>query len=213
MGLTMEVGLLADFNEHDPEAADWVREDLKAINKLLAHRGLGPHNEPEVLPEPQWRVDTDGCPYESIHYLRRFYSRCKSNPGWRPVPLKDEEDPLEDEFYNKEVEKLESHLVCHSDAEGYYLPIDFAPLLMGEEEGEVTGDIVGSSYQLMRELVSIAPKLGIELINGELTDDAAEKLNEQIENEDQFQNEKLAWFNFFESARLSIEHKSVIAFQ
>lgn len=210
MGIVVEVGALADS---DSESAEWFRSDMATINALLAEKGIQPHTEPESLPELHSRCDVIGYPYTSIHYLRRFYARCQSNPGSSPEPVKVDEDPTEDEFYSAEFEKFESHLVCHSDCEGYYLPIDFTEVLTGEEEGDIPGDFVGSSYQLMRELVSIAPKLGIELFGGKMSDEEAARINSEIQEDGDFHIEKMVWLDLFENARLSIEHSTAIMFQ
>jgi hypothetical protein len=61
-----------------------------------------------------------------------------------------------------ETSVLASHLLCHSDAGGYYVPVDFGDPLFLPEEAEVRGaGMVGSSQGLLAELAGIASPLGI----------------------------------------------------
>lgn len=43
MGLSIYVGALADLLEIDPEGAEWIELDLKAINECLAENGVDKH--------------------------------------------------------------------------------------------------------------------------------------------------------------------------
>ena len=46
-----------------------------------------------------------------------------------------------------------SHLLCHADYAGYYIPVDFADPLFLPEEAKIGGaGMVGSSQQLLAEL-------------------------------------------------------------
>ncbi len=50
------------------------------------------------------------------------------------------------------------HLVHHSDCEGFYVPVDFAPVLIDER---VTGEYIGSSQRLLEECRRVAERLGL----------------------------------------------------
>jgi hypothetical protein len=65
----------------------------------------------------------------------------------------------------------------------------------------------------MRELVAVAPSLGIALSNGVLADSEADRINREVEVEGPFWIEKAVWLSLFEAARLSIEHHTAICFQ
>src|SRR5688572_505740 len=67
MGLSLEVGILADLKEHDPEGAQQFREEFETLNRFLASEGLPPHHEPESC--EVWSGDMWG--YSGLHYLRR----------------------------------------------------------------------------------------------------------------------------------------------
>lgn len=212
MGLGIDVGYLADIMENDPEGVEWFQEEMAVINKALEENGIPPHVEPTKLPELKSRCELISYPYSFLHYLRRFYARATNDPDWDPTPVRDGEDPSEDKIVDKQSNKFESHLLCHSDAEGYYLPIDFEDVIVDDDE-EICGGLACSSYRLMEELVSIAPKLGIELSDGKLSDTEAQKINEESTTEaSSFWIEKIVWLSLFEAARLSLEYKTAIRF-
>jgi len=74
--------------------------------------------------------------------------------------------------------------------------------------------MLGSSFGLMRELVNLAPFIGVSLENGELSDVEAGRVNDVIEAEAEslMMRELLAWLSLYEAARLSVTHKTAIAF-
>jgi hypothetical protein len=210
MGLAISVGILADVLENDPEDADWVREELEQVNLVLSERGLPAHVEPESLPSLNTRDAMDSFPYSFLHYLRRFYAHVKADSSWQPTPILENQDPIDDDPFYKEFEiDCNSHLLCHSDAEGYYVPIDFDEVIIDER---IPGEMLGSSVRLMDELIEVAPFLNIPLTNGYLTDENAEFLAQEEEDSSPFWIERLVWFALYENARLSLEHKTAIHF-
>lgn len=211
MGLAIEVGTLSDLLENDPEGADWLREGLAAANKLLVAEGLPTHNEPTDIVIPSSRALLSSFPYSFIHYLRRAYAHRLADPNWMAAPLADSEDPTEDPLVDAELGMMTSHLICHSDAEGYYVPVDF-PEILASDGDDLPGGILGSSQRLHAELVFVAPALGIRLQAGELTDEEAARINDLTEEDDGLNREFSAWLALFEAARLSIEHKTAIVF-
>jgi hypothetical protein len=50
MGLSISVGSLADFVKNDVEGAEWFREALKEVNRVLAANGLPPHDDEDRVP-------------------------------------------------------------------------------------------------------------------------------------------------------------------
>jgi hypothetical protein len=69
-----------------------------------------------------------------------------------------------------------------------------------------------SSYRLLKELVAIAPKLGIMLEGERLTEAEADKIARDARSQQGLWIEKIVWISLFEAARLSIEHKTAICF-
>src|ERR1700722_10200635 len=97
MGLSVQVGVLADLMENDPEGAEWLREGFAAANKILSEHGLPSHSEPESLPRLKDRCSLNSYPYSFLHYLRRVYARRKEHPSWIAQPLPPGVKPTEDE--------------------------------------------------------------------------------------------------------------------
>lgn len=209
MGLGICVGSLAECDEEELEFAG---ADFVSINIVLAEAGLPAHVEPRSLPSLEYRAQLDGFPYSFLHYLRRAYARRKADPTWIATPLADNQDPGQDEVLQAEYDYMNSHLLCHSDAEGYYVPVDFDEVLFASEDAGLPGGMLGSSYRLMEELVLVAPALGIHLDNGQLSDAEVERIYVQTEKKDSCQRELETWMVLFEAARLSLEHKTAIVF-
>jgi len=213
MGLAVDVGVLAYLLENDHEGADWLEEGFASANLLLEREGLPIHAEPRTLETPAWRASIRSFPYSFIHYLRRAYAHRSANPSWMARPLEHDVDPAADPLVEDELYLLSSHLICHSDAEGFYFPIDFSDVLFADpEDSSLPGGMLGSSYRLLEELEVVAPALGIRLIDGWLPDNEAARINELACSEEGIYRELCAWLALHEAARVSIELKTAIVF-
>jgi hypothetical protein len=218
MGLAVNVGLLGYWlQQEDNEAAEEFRESMGQVNEVLAEKGLPQHQEPENIGivKRQGVSIISGFSYSCLYHLRRIYALTINDQDWIPTPTPPGGSPADDDVIEEETDMLESHLLCHSDCAGYYLPIDFIDIIVDiKEENRISGGILCSSYRLMEELVLIAPKLGIELQAGQLSDEEAKKVSaaQNPNSGDDFWNEKTAWLCLFEAARLSIEYKTAICF-
>ncbi|ALG06542.1 hypothetical protein [Kibdelosporangium phytohabitans] len=141
--------------------------------------------------------------YSTVHFLRRAYALTKAG---RPVtPVSTIPDMEQDsDVVAEEAEMFESHLLCHSDSDGYYVPVDF-------ETPEVVDDqFVGSSQRLLVELRFCAAALGIALAeDGTLSDAEAERINAL---ETPYPFEWLAWLALHEACLMSIESGHAIVF-
>jgi hypothetical protein len=211
MGLSVSVGLLAwSLAEGEHEQAERVRRDVREINRLLAANGLPAHVEPETLPPFKDRCRGVGMPYDMIHHLRRAVAYARQAPAaFTPLPAGADptRDPrVESELYGR----FDSHLICHSDCDEFYVPIDFPdPLYDDQTAGPIAG-VLGSSQGAMRELLLVAPLLGIRLNGPALPDERAEEINGA--GVGPLYVERYVWLKLFEAVRLSIELGSVVAF-
>jgi len=212
MGLDIGVGALADLLAHDADSAAWIRRSLKKVNALLAKEKLPAHDEPETLPPLRSRAAICGYPYSFLHHLRRFAAHAKTKPKWKPKPFPESKDPADDPVVIDELAMLDSHLLCHSDCEGFYVPVDFPDPLFSTSKIKVPGDMLGSSQGLMRELIAVAPFLGIKLKYGVLSNAEAKRINKAVKEDAPFWIELCVWLSLFEAARLSIEHRTAICF-
>ncbi len=94
-----------------------------------------------------------------------------------------------------------------------FVPWGFATPILTDHSDELWGEPVpvflGSLPTLIRELIDVAPLLGIPLTGEELTDDMAMRIRESSKLTDGdsllYSNERLSWLLLFEGARLSTE--------
>ncbi|MFV1872762.1 MAG: hypothetical protein ACMZ64_05485 [Oleiphilus sp.] len=189
MGVMFCVGAYARALVDDPEEAESIEIQLASINSVLRERGIEEHNEPIKLKQLDNRALYGSIRYSALFSLRECYIDYSS----------ENESVL--------ASGLASHLVCHSDHNGFYLPIRFARVIA--DENRIPGNWLGSSYELMNELVLVAPALDIPLEDGILTDELLDELNYDRKHTD----ELVAWLELFEAARLSIENNSAIIFR
>ncbi len=102
--------------------------------------------------------------YSGLHYFHRIAVYLDAG---KDLPKPGDKNASKDELLQKIYDDPLSgnatfdHLIHHSDAEGYYLPIDFKDIVVPDEEDEIAGGWVGSSVQLLRECEIIAKVLNI----------------------------------------------------
>jgi hypothetical protein len=225
MGLSLEVGLLADLSEHDPESSERFREKLSKLNRLLKHASLSPHVEPETC--PVFSVDMIG--YAGLHYVRRLAAHLELR-GELPDPGDDDagNDPILLKHYKhfesprgsvfsrilgrKSPTRRFDHLINHSDAEGFYVPQDFADVLVAPPELEIAGGLVGSSYRLLEETRKIAEAIELPIETDPESDAVYEAIESQGAGEVTWQRYAMESYHCLQlhrAAEQSIEHGCV----
>ncbi|MCU1648361.1 MAG: hypothetical protein JWN03_8636 [Nocardia sp.] len=214
MGLAVATHVLADAlkGDDDPEHLDYLRDQFRAINELLAGEGLPAHAEATARGTASERSRLGGVPYSFVHYLRRAYARARQKPDEALTPVAEDENPADDPAVDQLTYMFESQLLCHSDCEGYYVPVDFEEVLFPDDDSGLPGGMVGSSNALLRELVYVAPYLGITLVDGQLTDAEIDRLSEGFDDDAALYREKETWLLFYEAARVSVENRTIITF-
>ena len=213
MGLVIQVGVLASsIDRGDRLEVQIFRGDMELINARLSEQGLAVHEEPESLDEVTLRASMTSFPYSWLHYLRRFAAHVMRDPQWVPYPIQPGEDPAKDPVLHQMYRRMDSHLLCHSDREGYYVPVEFDDLIL-DEDHDIRGGVVGSSHRLREELLTLCSPLEIDVDQqGVLSDEEARKVSVQRPNEVPFARERLVWMALFEAARVSIEKRTAIVF-
>jgi hypothetical protein len=226
MGLSLEVGVLAGLSEHDPKGAEWFREDLRKLNGLLKQAGLSPHAEPETC--PIFSVDMIG--YAGLHYVRRLAAHLELR-GELPDPGDDDagNDPVLLKYYKllnsphvfsrllgrKLPTRQFDHLINHSDSEGFYVPQDFAHVLVAPPELGVSGGLVGSSFRLLEETGKLAEAINLPIETDPDSDAVYEAIESQGEGEVTWQRyamESHHCLQLHRAARHSIEHAALLVF-
>ena len=169
VGLAVHVGILLDIAESDPEMLEEFREDFANANAVLTENGLPTYEEPV---DGSWQpLSFDMYGYSGLHYLRRVAAHLAAGRGL-PPPGDDDasSDPVQEAYYDAVIGKRRlfrkspnfdrrfDHLLVHSDAEGFYVPVEFDEVLFSDD---VPGAMLGSAQKLSRECEELAEALGI----------------------------------------------------
>jgi hypothetical protein len=210
--LAISVGVLACGPDADPEAVAYDRKNFRHINRVLAANGLPPHEEPESLPAFPYRGQLISFPYAWTPYLLRAVAFARQAPD-QFSPVREGENPARDRRLDAELYTFaESHLICHSQTEGYFVPVDFPDPLCDKRKRGLTGRILGSSQRALKELVQTAPLLGIPLKGRKLSDKAARTIAKEPDESHPFWIERKVWLSMFEAFRDSVEYKCAVVY-
>jgi hypothetical protein len=167
---------------------------IAAINKALASAGLGGYVDPETPPNVY-----DGSRFGRSS-LDHHSARCLAALGELALA--------------KGIDGQISVLAANPYRIAF-VPVDFpTPLATGHSEGiggQPTAIPVGSSHALLREVLRLAPHLGITLRGGALDDSLATRIDdmEPLSPDDdgsQSDDERTAWLLLHEGARLSVSY-------
>jgi hypothetical protein len=179
VGLGITVGLLSDLLQEDPEGAEMVLDDLHWVNAALAENGLPYHDEPRDC--VVW--SGEGYGYRGLHALREVAALVWLGKGIpRDVLLTGEQKDAGTAHFDACLPSLEApakpgfiaglfgrksvvpevlpflHLSVHSDAQGHYVPQDFAVPVMPKAMNEAAAHLwpVGSAIRLEAEVEALA---------------------------------------------------------
>lgn len=214
MGLAITSGILADFIENEPEGYQAYKVIFENINNILAKNNIEAHQEPETLDRAP--LHSGGFPYVFLHFLKRFAAhvwenRDNENWDWTPTPFPIDDEPGQDPILEEHYSYLSSHLLTHSDAEGFYLPVELPEVLFDTDENPVPGAMIGSSYDLLSELKSLIKFLNIQLNEDDIISNLPE-INQKIQDKGDFWVETLVCATLLDAAKFSILNKTAILF-
>jgi hypothetical protein len=189
---------------------------------VLAENGLPTYEEPETA---SWEpVSFDMYGYSGLHYLRRIAAHLAAGlPLPEPGDDGASEDPVQEAYYDAVTGKRKlfrrsprfdrrfDHLLVHSDAEGFYVPVEFDEVLFTDD---VPGTMLGSSQRLVRECEEVADALGVPR---ELDPESEELWNasaNQGEGEDwrRYGVESFTCVRLLAAARASAERGAAVTF-
>lgn len=208
MGLSISVGILADLQENDPEMAEEVAKEFDLINALLAKHGLPRHVEPREMVTWSDPVKLCGFPYSWIHYLRRYAAHRQAFPDRVPPILPPRQEATTDPIL-AQIASPKSHLMWHSDCEGFYVPIDFAEVI---ESDRISGGMLGSSQRLLAELRPLGAPLGFTLDHDIVPKAQIQDTITAMEKESPLFIERTTWLMLFDAAKFSVAFKAAIVF-
>lgn len=216
MGLGLEVGILADLKEADDEGFAYCLEQFEIVSKVLRAEGLEEHIEPQEL-DGVFSCGMFG--YAGLHYLRRVaihmaLGKATPPPGTRDAHM---EPALNQEYWDRfqrgEVLKYQ-HLIIHSDAEGFYVPVDFErPLVVTNLQ--LAGGMLGSTQRLQAECRDLAGILGMPVDMDHEADEIYKAIDNQGEGRSTWQQygvETFTCLRLLAACAASLRTKAAIAF-
>jgi hypothetical protein len=183
--------------------ADIFRQEFDAINRLLVKEHLQPldlNAIPNHSVLPRFKAS---FPTSAFYALCEFYACIAAGLGFTLPYTPEQEEALASEV-EEIATSLTNHLICHSDRDGYYLPRDFDELIF-DASRQVTGEFLGSSPRLLKQLVNLAPHLQIKLEDEQLTEVELERIKMLCyDSENPFATLQMVWLALFECARVSV---------
>ncbi|MEV0695699.1 hypothetical protein [Streptomyces sp. NPDC050388] len=208
------MGLLYDLARNDAEGFDHHRRAFARLGQALMAKGISWH-EPEITDPPCAHTFFGGFPYSYLTQLDRIL--VLTNRGEPVTPAAAVSRLQYDRDCKKiddEMSMLSSHLLCHSNTAGYYVPVDFHDPLFLPDEAEVEGGgMVGSSHRLLAELSDIAPSLGINLDDeGALSGSGEAGPVVGLAADRPFETERFAWSLLYRACLASIAGGHAIVF-
>ncbi|MGF1427035.1 hypothetical protein [Kitasatospora sp. LaBMicrA B282] len=213
MGLSITVGLLDSQARHDADGLAYHRGAFARLSKALAVGGIDWH-EPEISDPPAVAAVAAGFPYSFLTHLRRVFVLAGRGEPLTPAAETDDRQYERDcEKIQDEASVLASHLLCHADNSGYYVPVDFAaPLFLSPEAGVDGYGMVGSTQQLLAELARVAPSLGIDLAPDGTLSAATESALADFDPDTPFAMERFTWYQLHRACRASLDGGQAIVF-
>jgi hypothetical protein len=214
MGLSISVGLLCDLaRSGDSEGFEYHSSAFGQLTRALAKEDID-WREPEVHPETDGDHHSAGFPYSYLTHLRRIYTLARlGNPITPASTRSDEEYELDLEDVSDETLMFDSHLLCHSDADGYYIPVDFDdPLYLPEAAAPDGAGMVGSSQRLRAELAGIASAIGFQLEEDGTLSAAQVEAAMRGAGQHPFDAERYTWVGLYLACQASIEGGHAIVF-
>lgn len=213
MGLGISVGLRCDLARNDSEGFEYHSDAFERLTRALAKEGIE-WREPEVVHARGSSDFSASFPYSYLMHLRRIYTLVqRGEPITSASEVSAEQYGLDRKKILDESTLFASHLLCHADNGGYYIPVDFEdPLFLLEEADIDGGGMVGSSQQLRYELADFADELGIQLEeDGTLSPTLVEAVTSADDTEP-FAAERYTWVQLYRACLASVKSGHAIVF-
>ncbi|MDX3435655.1 hypothetical protein [Streptomyces stelliscabiei] len=212
MGLSITVGTLNGLARSDPEGWEYHRRAFATLDRALAGEGID-WREPDTDPDGDVFY-AGGFPYSYLSHLRRaFVLRLRGETVTPARTVDDSQYARDQEKVQDELCMFSSHLLCHADNGGYYVPVDMSEPLFLPEEADVAGyGMVGSSQRLQSELVQLAPGIDIHPEDDGTLSPAEQTRLADTPHTDPFELEKFAWAHLYAACRASVTSGHAIVF-
>ncbi|MFI6446759.1 hypothetical protein [Kitasatospora sp. NPDC050543] len=219
MGLAITVGMLDELMDNGAEhlSSETCREEFALLSRALAEEGVTWREPepagPEVTGRPE-AVDrfAGRIAYSDLSLLRRVLVLAAWGEPVTPAPEPgSRQDELDQSRIDDQTSMFSSHLLCHSDNAGYYIPVDFDDPLFLADRSVAGAGMVGSSQQLLAELVGFAPAIGVRRgPDGSVGEDEPARAADAPS--DPFGRETYAWHQLYRACLASIAGGRAIVF-
>ncbi|SNR83599.1 hypothetical protein SAMN05216252_101339 [Actinacidiphila glaucinigra] len=156
--------------------------------------------------------------YSGLHTVRRLAVHLATD-GRLPEPLDQAQRATDDPLLSKVYKALPGdppgpfdHLIHHSDCEGYYVPVDFAHVIVDKK---ARGGYLGSSVRLLAETRRLAEALGLPEDLDPHSEEVFEVADAEEPTTERWQRygvESYVCLQLLQAAKLSIATGAAIAF-
>jgi hypothetical protein len=193
VGLAVHVGILLDVAESHPEMLDQLRDDFLNVNAVLEENGLPGHDEPEAAAWEPLSLDMYG--YSGL--VQEAYDAAAGKPRLFRR--------------GRKFDRRFDHLLLHSDAEGFYVPVEFDEVLFSDH---VPGVMLGSSHALVRECEELMSVLAIPSDVDPESEELWDASEAQSEGDGwrRYGVEAFTCVRLFAAARESLKRSAALAF-
>lgn len=204
--MSLEIYLIREGK--DTSQKNLCKSKFSALNDSLVSCGI-----PTYQYDPNRISDKTQFPYmryrvSDLDYLKSLAAKLEENPKWVPdrnfVHKK-----ISPDLKKKFIDKNRSHLICHYNYIGYYVPVSFQNACL--PSGFLS--TIGSSFNLRDELKNIANKLNLNLVtytpNRELL---FEQIYQVVIEGDLLEFEKILLLELYNMALGSIKYNLIINF-
>ena len=231
MGLALITGILSDLKSEDVEGYEYFKDQFDGIQGILRQNGIQTdYTEPVDLDKKLiWDCQMYG--YGGLHYLRRLAAHIwDGKKNIEPGNEEASEDKVMEKYCDQSMAEESSfnsllskmgikskklnfdHLMFHSDAEGFYIPVEFDDVIFDDA---IAGGMIGSTYKLKSELEVLIDWLGLDLTIDTDSEEFWALPEEQNRNEIKWKNfgvESYSCINLYLACKESIKNKCAITF-
>ncbi|MDI5971294.1 hypothetical protein POF50_018415 [Streptomyces sp. SL13] len=206
---------LVDVLCHSPDNP--FADEIASFDKALNEVGLPSVPVYRYMPGVSGDVaPVAGFDYADLHLLRRVHLLGVCGLEVTPAGELGSDYQQLLEMFQSAAEQ--SHLVWHYDNAGAYLPLDFAAPVANDEL-LAGGGPLGSSHGLLRELLAVAPAIGIDPANPPAAPAPPERPTELEEparpvpsDGSPFTRERHVWLGLHAAVTRSLAQSSMIIF-
>ena len=183
------------------------QKKISNINKLLIECDLPVYQYPFKLQSEKYILPSLVCWPSDLDYLKFVGAQLKENPDW--TPNKDfVGQRISVDLKRKFIAENKSHLICHENYTGFYIPVDFKDKCLPD----MFLRSLGSSISLRDELAWLACKLKLNVKKYNPDFEVLYKEREYEFKDDPLGFEKMLLLYLYNISLASVIHNLIIQF-